>query len=154
MHVAALRGYSLGRGKAQSLFRGSFERSHCSSGISLLLPMRRTRFRKSLPHISVTLPGTHLAGRSFCASDRNFAWSRSLRFAQGLAPLEDFIEYFRLDHPTDRLILCNRSNCIGIADYLEVSEQGGEDFTCAAHTGSERHASVLPTGVPGQNAYR
>jgi len=61
------------------LVRGSFERGHCSSGISLLLPMRRTRFRKSLPHISVTLPGTNLAGRFLCATDRNFAWSLSLR---------------------------------------------------------------------------
>jgi hypothetical protein len=61
--------------------------------------------------------------------------------------LEDFMEYFRVDHPPERLILCNRSNCEGIADYLEVNEQGREDFFCAAHTSSERHASVLPEGV-------
>jgi hypothetical protein len=58
------------------------------------------------------------------------------------------MKYFRVDHPPDRLILCNRSNCEGIADYLEVNEQGCEGFACAAHTSSERHASVLPTGVP------
>ena len=63
------------------------------------------------------------------------------------ARLEDFMEYFCLDHPPDQLILCNRSNCEGIADYLEVSEQGGEDFVCAAHTSSVRHASVLPKAV-------
>ena len=57
------------------------------------------------------------------------------------------MKYLRVDHPTDRLILCNRFNCEDIADYLEVSEQGREDFVCAAHTSSERHASVLPKGI-------
>ena len=52
------------------------------------------------------------------------------------------MEHFRLEHPPDRLILCNRSQCEGIADYLEVNEHGGEDLVCAAHTSSERHASV------------
>jgi hypothetical protein len=58
------------------------------------------------------------------------------------------MEYFRLDHPPDRLILGHRSNCKDIADYQEVNEQGLEDLVCAAHTSSERHASVLPKGVP------
>ncbi|MFZ0198803.1 MAG: hypothetical protein WB523_06425 [Candidatus Sulfotelmatobacter sp.] len=58
------------------------------------------------------------------------------------------MKYFCLDHPPDRLILCHRSNCKGIADYMEVSEQGDEDFVCAAHTSSVRHASVLPKAVP------
>jgi hypothetical protein len=58
------------------------------------------------------------------------------------------MEYFRLDHPPDRLILCNRSNCEDIADYLEVNEQGSEDFVCAAHTSSARYVSVLPKRVP------
>jgi hypothetical protein len=58
------------------------------------------------------------------------------------------MEYFRLDHPPDRLILCNRSNCEDIADYLEVNEHGREDFACAAHTSSERYALVLSTGLP------
>jgi hypothetical protein len=69
------------------------------------------------------------------------------------ARLEDFMEYFRLDHPPDRLILCNRSNCEHIADYLEVNEHGREDFACAAHTNSERYASVLPKGVPSAARY-
>ena len=58
------------------------------------------------------------------------------------------MEYFRLDHPPDRWIRCNRSNCEDIADYLEVNEQGGEDFVCAAHTSSARYVSVLPKGMP------
>jgi len=64
------------------------------------------------------------------------------------ASLQDFMEYFCLDHPSDRLILCNRSTCEDIADYLEVNEQNREDFVCAAHTSSQRYASVLPKGVP------
>jgi hypothetical protein len=64
------------------------------------------------------------------------------------------MEYFRLEHPLDRLILCNRSNCEDIADYLEVNEQRDEDFVCAAHTSSKRHASVLPKGVPSTEPHR
>jgi hypothetical protein len=58
------------------------------------------------------------------------------------------MEYFRFDHPPDRLIVCHRSNCEGIADYLEIDEQGREDLVCAAHTSSEMHSSVLSKGVP------
>lgn len=64
------------------------------------------------------------------------------------------MEYFRLEHPPERLILCNRSNCENIADYLEVDERGREDFICAAHTSSERHASVLSEGVPTTKSHR
>lgn len=64
------------------------------------------------------------------------------------------MEYFRLEHPRDRLILCNRSSCEAIADYLEVNEQGLEDFVCAAHTSSKRHASVLPKRVPNAEPRR
>jgi hypothetical protein len=64
------------------------------------------------------------------------------------------MKYFRVDHPPDQLIPCNRSNCKGIADYLEVNEHEGENFVCAAHTGSERHASVLPERVPGAETQR
>ncbi|HXR16221.1 MAG TPA: hypothetical protein VN777_08390 [Terriglobales bacterium] len=64
------------------------------------------------------------------------------------------MEYFRFDHPPDRVILCDRSNCEDIADYLEINEQGSEDLVCAAHTNSERHASVLPKGVPHAERYR
>jgi hypothetical protein len=60
------------------------------------------------------------------------------------------VEYFRLAHPADRLILCNRSQCGDIADPLESNEneQGGEDLACAVHASSRRYASVLPKGVP------
>jgi hypothetical protein len=51
--------------------------------------------------------------------------------------LEDFVEYFRVDHPPDQLILCDRSNCEQIADYQEVNERGLEDGVCAAHTSSQ-----------------
>jgi hypothetical protein len=64
------------------------------------------------------------------------------------------MQYFLLEHPPDRLILCNRASCEDIADYLEVNEQGGEDFVCAVHTSSVRHASVLPNGVPSAEPYR
>jgi hypothetical protein len=37
------------------------------------------------------------------------------------------MEYFRSDHPPDRLILCHLSKCEEIADYLEVNEQGREN---------------------------
>jgi hypothetical protein len=67
---------------------------------------------------------------------------------------DDLMEDFLLDHPPDRLILCNRSGCEDIADYLEVNEQGGEDLVCAAHTSSERPASVLPKGVPSTEPHR
>jgi len=71
-----------------------------------------------------------------------------------LASAENSMKYFRFDHPPDRLTLCNRSNCGDIADYLEVNEEGREDFVCAAHTSSERHASVLPKGVPSAEPHR
>jgi hypothetical protein len=79
-----------------------------------------------------------------CKTDHP-AWQKGSTIT---SQLEDFMEYFLLEHPPDRLILCNRSGCNGIADYLEVSEQGGEDFLCAVHTSSEKHALVLPKGVP------
>jgi hypothetical protein len=37
---------------------------------------------------------------------------------------------------------------------LEVNEQGAEDFVCAAHTKSEKHVSVLPTGMPSAKPLR
>jgi hypothetical protein len=67
---------------------------------------------------------------------------------------EDLMGYFRFDHPPDRLILCHRSNCEDIADYLEINEQEREDLVCVAHTSSERHASVLPKGVPHPERHR
>ena len=64
------------------------------------------------------------------------------------------MKYFRVDHPPDQLILCTRSKCTDIADYLEVNEHGGENFVCAAHTSSEKHASVLPKRVPSSEGHR
>jgi hypothetical protein len=64
------------------------------------------------------------------------------------------MEYFRLDYPPDRLIICNRSNREDIADYLELNEDGREYFACAGHTSSERHASVLRKGVPSSELYQ
>jgi hypothetical protein len=64
------------------------------------------------------------------------------------------MQYFCLDHPPDRLILCDRSTCEGIADYLEANEQGIENFVCAVHTSSERYVSVLPKGARSSEAHR
>jgi hypothetical protein len=64
------------------------------------------------------------------------------------------MKYFCLDHPPDQLILCDRLNCEDIADYLEVNEDGREDFICSAHTSSERHASVLPRAIPRSEPHR
>jgi hypothetical protein len=59
------------------------------------------------------------------------------------------VEHYRLEHPAaDQLILCTHSTCEDIADYVEVNETWRENFVCAAHTSSERHASVLPKRVP------
>jgi len=54
---------------------------------------------------------------------------RQQRFPQ--CPTGGFHGNFRLDHPPDR-----------------------EDFACAAHTSSVRHASVLPKGLPSVEPHR
>jgi len=94
--------------------------------------------------------------QGFKRHSSNLSPDRSLcgRHLAGLArSQEDFMEYFFLDHPPDRLILCHRSNCEDIADYLEVNEHGREDFACAAHTSSVKHA-VLPKGAPSTDPHR
>jgi hypothetical protein len=58
------------------------------------------------------------------------------------------MEYFRLEHPAGKLILCDDSVCDEIADYLELDEADHEHFVCATHTSSDRHASVLPAAPP------
>jgi hypothetical protein len=59
------------------------------------------------------------------------------------------MEYFRLEHPAGKVILCDDSVCNEIADYLEHDEEGHEHLVCATHTGSDRHASVLLRRAPG-----
>ena len=59
------------------------------------------------------------------------------------------MEYFCLDHPSDQPILCGRSDCKNIADYLEVNGHGDQESVCAVHTSSVKHALVLPTAVLG-----
>jgi hypothetical protein len=68
----------------------------------------------------------------------------------GIGPIEGghYMKYFRLDHPPERLILCNRLNCEGIADYLEVNVQGSEDFVCAARTSSKGIFQFFQRGYP------
>jgi len=63
------------------------------------------------------------------------------------------MNYFCLDHPSDQPILCSRSGCESIADYLEVNEHGDEEIVCAAHTSSVRHAFVLPIAAPTSKSY-
>ena len=53
------------------------------------------------------------------------------------------MEYFRLENPVGKVILCDDSVCNEIADYLELDEEDHEHFVCATHTGSNKHASVL-----------
>jgi len=53
------------------------------------------------------------------------------------------MEYYQLEHPRDRILLCTHSDCNEIADYLELTEAGAENVLCASHTSSERHVSVL-----------
>jgi len=37
------------------------------------------------------------------------------------------MEPYQLEHPSDRVFLCTRSDCNDVADYLELSEEGGEE---------------------------
>jgi hypothetical protein len=62
------------------------------------------------------------------------------------------MEYFRLQHPAHKVILCDLSDhsvCEEIADYLELDEEDHEHFVCATHTRSDKHASVLLRRAPG-----
>jgi hypothetical protein len=53
------------------------------------------------------------------------------------------MELYQLEHPPDRILLCSHSDCNEIADYLELTEDGGEEVLCASHTSSDKHVSVL-----------
>jgi hypothetical protein len=59
------------------------------------------------------------------------------------------MQYFQLEHPLDRTILCDYSGCENVADHLDVNEEGHEYFLCSGHTGSAEHASRLPKRAPG-----
>jgi hypothetical protein len=58
------------------------------------------------------------------------------------------MDYFLLEHPSDKIVLCDRPNCRGVADYLEIDRQGRELRVCASHTTSEKHVSRLPERSP------
>ena len=58
------------------------------------------------------------------------------------------MEYFLLEHPSGKTILCDRQNCRGVADYLEIDSQGHELRVCASHTTSKKHVSRLSERSP------
>ena len=62
--------------------------------------------------------------------------------------LELPMEFFRLHHPLNLIVLCDRKGCEQVADYLEVDDHGQEYRVCASHTDSKTHASRLPTRKP------
>jgi hypothetical protein len=47
------------------------------------------------------------------------------------------MELYQLEHPPDRILLCTHSDCNEISDYLELTEDGGNEGLCASHTSSE-----------------
>ena len=59
------------------------------------------------------------------------------------------MEHFQLKHPPDRIVTCDYMACGGVADYLEVNEEGHEYFVCADHTSIETHTSRLSERAPG-----
>jgi hypothetical protein len=58
------------------------------------------------------------------------------------------MQYFHLEQPPDGMILCDKSGCTAIADYLEIDANGTEHHLCAIHTRSQIHVSRLPTRAP------
>ena len=64
------------------------------------------------------------------------------------------MRFFHLEHPANELIFCDRDDCNGIADYLEVDENDTERRLCGAHTSSHKYASQLPQRTPKQAKYR
>ena len=59
------------------------------------------------------------------------------------------MEYFRLDHPPGRLILCNRSNCEDIADFSRSCQlRIGSVEPHALKTTARRTESTLPESFP------
>jgi hypothetical protein len=58
------------------------------------------------------------------------------------------MQFFQLEHPYDELVLCDREDCGGIADYLEIEDDGIERRLCGLHTRSEKYAARLPQRTP------
>jgi hypothetical protein len=58
------------------------------------------------------------------------------------------MQYFHLDQPLDEMVLCDREDCEGIADYLEVDDDGSEPRLCGLHTRSEKYAALLSMRTP------
>lgn len=57
------------------------------------------------------------------------------------------MEYFLLEHPSNKTVLCDRPNCGRVADYLEI-DGDRESHVCAYHTTSEKYVSRLPERRP------
>jgi hypothetical protein len=65
------------------------------------------------------------------------------------------MQFFHLEHPPDEMILCDREQCGGIADYLEIEDDGTERRLCGFHTCSDKYAVRLPQRTPScQQRYR
>ncbi len=57
------------------------------------------------------------------------------------------MKYFRLEHPSDKIVLCDRPRCERVADYLELDDHR-ESHVCALHTTSNKYVSGLPERRP------
>lgn len=57
------------------------------------------------------------------------------------------MEYFLLEHPSGRIVLCDRPGCEHVADYLEL-DGNRESHVCALHTTSKKYVSRLPERRP------
>jgi hypothetical protein len=60
------------------------------------------------------------------------------------------MQFFHLEHPLDEMILCDREQCGGIADYLEIEDDGTERRLCGLHTCSDKYAVRLPQRMPNR----
>jgi hypothetical protein len=57
------------------------------------------------------------------------------------------MEYFLLEHPSDRIVLCDCPGCDRVADYVEV-DADRESHVRALHTTSRKYVSRLPERRP------
>jgi hypothetical protein len=60
------------------------------------------------------------------------------------------MQFFHLEHPLNEMILCDREQCGGIADYLEIEDDGTERKLCGFHTCSDKYAIRLPQRMPSR----